>query len=86
MSRSINVVGEGFSINLNYNEENGLPLWAMLVDLERAIIGKTLESYDGNKAKTADHLHLNRTTLVEKAKKYGFPTKTKRIYTEEVDA
>lgn len=83
---NVKVVGEGFNIDLNYNQENGLPLWAMLVELERAIIGQTLELFDGNKAKTADHLHLNRTTLVEKAKKYGFPTKSKRVYTEDADA
>lgn len=67
--------GEDYSITLEVGEEKGLPLWSALVNLEREIIGKTLEKFNGNKAKTADFLQLNRTTLVEKAKKYGFPSK-----------
>lgn len=66
--------GEGFKIKLE-TEGESIPLWLMLVNLECEIIGQTLSMFNGNKAKTADFLQLNRTTLVEKAKKYGFPSK-----------
>jgi DNA-binding NtrC family response regulator len=49
----------------------------MLCDLERAVISDMLDSHDGVKAHAADHLCLNRTTLVMKARKYGFPLKGK---------
>jgi len=66
--------GEGYKLNLE-TDGPSIPLWLMLVNLEREVIGQTLEMFNGNKAKTADFLQLNRTTLVEKAKKYGFPSK-----------
>ena len=80
---TLQIQGEGFSVQLDYDEEQGLPLWHMLVTFERAIIAHVLEKFSGNKARTADHLQLNRTTLVEKAKKYGFPYKVKKEYDED---
>ncbi len=68
------VAGDGFSVNINYDEHQGLPLWNMLVDIERTILSQTLERFGQNKSQAAAHLHLNRTTLVEKARKYGFST------------
>lgn len=76
--------GEGYTLTLK-SEGESLPLWQMLVNFEREIIGSVLTMFNGNKAKTADYLQLNRTTLVEKAKKYGFPSKKRSSpgYTEQ---
>ncbi|PJG59362.1 sigma-54 interaction domain-containing protein [Aeromonas cavernicola] len=51
--------------------EEGLNLKEMLADLEVELIRQALESQDGVVARAADLLHMRRTTLVEKMKKYG---------------
>jgi DNA-binding NtrC family response regulator len=84
--RTIELVGDGFSVKIQYNEEEGLPLWQMLVDMEKEIVGQTLNFCSGNKTQAAMHLKLNRTTFVEKARKYGFPIQTARRYREEDSA
>ncbi len=71
-----------YKLTLEYDQNSGITLWKMLVDFERTIIGKTLDLFPGNKAKAAIHLKLNRTTFFMKAKKYGFPYKSKKAYTE----
>lgn len=77
------IQGKGFKVTIEYDQASTLPLWDMLVLIEKTIIGLTLEKFGGSKARTADHLQLNRTTLVEKARKYGFPlTKPRRKRTE----
>jgi DNA-binding NtrC family response regulator len=52
-----------------------IPFQDLQSDLERTTIGELLGRLDGIKARVAKTLMLNRTTLVEKAKKYGFPLK-----------
>lgn len=64
-------------MSLEHNGSDPIPLQEMLCDLERAVISDMLDSHDGVKAHAADHLCLNRTTLVMKARKYGFPLKGK---------
>lgn len=48
---------------------------ALLEEFEKAVLDRTLGVYGGVKARAADFLRLNRTTLVEKARKHGFPLK-----------
>ena len=79
---NIETSGDDYKVTLVYDSSKGLPLWNMLVELEIAIIRNALDTFGGSKAKAADHLKLNRTTLVEKAKKYGFPCKVKKVYNE----
>jgi DNA-binding NtrC family response regulator len=43
----------------------------MLCDLEKAIIINALSEHGNVKARASDYLSLNRTTLVEKCRKYG---------------
>ncbi len=63
----------GCKMSLECQDGQKIPLQDLLCDLECAIIGKVLGLSGGIKAHTADKLMLNRTTLVEKSKKYGFP-------------
>lgn len=50
------------------------PLHVMLADLEKELIIDAMKRAGGNCAYAADLLGINRTTLVEKRKKYGLPT------------
>jgi sigma-54 specific flagellar transcriptional regulator A len=50
---------------------NGLDLKAYLGDLERSLIEQALEDSESVVARAADRLHIRRTTLVEKMRKYG---------------
>lgn len=64
-------------MNLTYDDNHTVPLQDLLCDLERTVIATMITANDGVKGYAADQLRLNRTTLVEKAKKYGFPIKKK---------
>jgi len=48
-----------------------LPLKQALEKPERDIIEQTLQAYHGNRQATADALHINRTTLYKKMKRFG---------------
>jgi sigma-54 specific flagellar transcriptional regulator A len=50
---------------------NGLDLKAYLAELESSLIRQALEDTDSVVARAADRLHIRRTTLVEKMRKYG---------------
>lgn len=50
---------------------NGLDLKEYLANLEKDLIKQALEDTDGVVARAAEKLHLRRTTLVEKVRKYG---------------
>ena len=68
------IVKRGTATMILTNEPGGfISLQDLLCDLEKEVIGKMLEECGGIKARAADRLRLNRTTLVEKARKYGFP-------------
>jgi sigma-54 specific flagellar transcriptional regulator A len=43
----------------------------LLRDIEIVLIEKALERNSGNTSEAAKDLHLQRTTLIEKIKKYG---------------
>ena len=50
--------------------EDGLDLDALVVNIEREMIQRALERTSGNKGQAAKLLHLKRTTLVEKLKRF----------------
>ena len=50
---------------------NGLDLKDYLGRLERSLIEQALEDTNSVVARAADRLHIRRTTLVEKMRKYG---------------
>ncbi|MFC3853364.1 sigma-54 dependent transcriptional regulator [Salinispirillum marinum] len=54
---------------------NGLNLKEYLTDLEQDLIVQALEDCDNVVARAAERLHLRRTTLVEKMRKYGLMNK-----------
>ena len=49
---------------------SGIDISATLNDLERDLLARALEQSMGNKAKAARLLGLNRTTFIEKLKRY----------------
>jgi len=49
---------------------SGATLKEVQVEIERKVLIRALAIADGNKAKAARHLGLNRTTLVQKMKKF----------------
>ncbi len=54
------------------NLEQGLDLKSYLVEMEKNLIQQALNATQGNVSQAAKLLKMNRTTLVEKIKKYGF--------------
>ena len=54
--------------------EDGVDLPALVAELECRMIHAALESSGGVKTKAAELLHLNRTTLVEKIRRYNLST------------
>ena len=50
---------------------NGMDLKAYLAELEQSLIEQALRDTDAVVARAADRLHIRRTTLVEKMRKYG---------------
>ncbi|MGB7218708.1 MAG: sigma-54 dependent transcriptional regulator [Vicinamibacterales bacterium] len=53
--------------------ENGLDLGALVADIERDLIARSLERTGGNREQAARLLNLKRTTLVEKLKRMSSP-------------
>jgi DNA-binding NtrC family response regulator len=51
--------------------EDGLNLEALVTNIERELIERALERTNGNKGRAATLLHLKRTTLVEKLKRFA---------------
>jgi sigma-54 specific flagellar transcriptional regulator A len=58
-------------INAPRLPSDGLDLKAHLNTLEQSLIQQALEESDGVVAHAAKRLHMRRTTLVEKLRKYG---------------
>ncbi|AJQ96345.1 sigma-54-dependent transcriptional regulator [Gynuella sunshinyii] len=54
---------------------NGLDLKEYLTDLERSLIQQALDDANGVVARAAEKLHIRRTTLVEKMRKYNLSKK-----------
>ena len=69
----IHVVVEGCTLELKSNERKVIPIYELFRELEKQLVGVALELSDNNKSRAAQMLMLNRTTLVEKCRKYGFP-------------
>ncbi len=55
---------------------NGIDLKAHLAELEQTLIEQALRDSDAVVARAADRLHIRRTTLVEKMRKYGIDRAT----------
>jgi DNA-binding NtrC family response regulator len=51
--------------------EDGVDLDAFVANIERELIERSLERTGGNKGQAARLLHLKRTTLVEKLKRFA---------------
>jgi DNA-binding NtrC family response regulator len=51
--------------------EEGVDLAAFVTSIERELIQRSLERTNGNKGQAARLLHLKRTTLVEKLKRFN---------------
>jgi sigma-54 specific flagellar transcriptional regulator A len=58
----------GIAIPIN---GDGLDLPKLLLDLEKELIEKALARFGGNKTKASEYLGINRTTLIEKLKRFG---------------
>jgi DNA-binding NtrC family response regulator len=72
----ITVEREGASMTLECDDSAvSFPLQDLLCDMERSIIDHLLGKFSGVKVRVSEFLELNRTTLVEKCRKYGFPLK-----------
>ncbi len=71
----IKVSKSNCSMILEYDGITPIPMQDLLCALEKETIGTLLTRHKGVKIRVAETLMLNRTTLVEKAKKYGFPLK-----------
>lgn len=69
--RTHTIKGQGYKVTVEQYDEC-FPLWEMLVELEKHILFETLRICKGVKAQAAERLMLNRTTVVEKARKYGY--------------
>ena len=54
---------------------HGLDLKEYLANLEKDLIGQALDDSGGVVARAADRLHVRRTTLVEKMRKYNLQKK-----------
>ncbi len=55
----------------NFDLENGLDLRSYLMEMETQLIKQALQATENNVSRAAKLLKMNRTTLVEKIKKYG---------------
>ena len=54
-----------------FDSSNSVDVRRLLRDIEIVLIEKALERNAGNTSEAAKDLHLQRTTLIEKIKKYG---------------
>ncbi len=64
---------------------NGIDLKEYLANLERSLIGQALDDSGGVVARAADRLHIRRTTLVEKIRKYSLQKKQADSETDSFD-
>ena len=67
---------QGADLPLSLQSGPGLPAGPSLDDVERAHILKTLEACDWNQTRAAKVLEIDRVTLYNKIKKYGFKKAT----------
>ncbi|MDO9080754.1 MAG: helix-turn-helix domain-containing protein, partial [Desulfuromonadales bacterium] len=75
--------GESASgLSFPHFHENGVDLPALVAELECRMIQSAMERCAGVKTKAAELLHLNRTTLVEKIRRYNLPTLPPRLKEE----
>ena len=70
---TITVVCGAAKVTLEWN--NNFHLQKTLGYFEQQVIGYLLKKHGGIKSHVACELIMNRTTLVEKCKRYGFPIK-----------
>ncbi|MES9977508.1 MAG: helix-turn-helix domain-containing protein, partial [Candidatus Thiodiazotropha sp. 6PLUC5] len=66
----------GTTLNAPRLPNDGIDLKAHLNSLEQSLIQQALEESDGIVAHAAKRLHMRRTTLVEKLRKYGLQRQT----------
>ena len=71
----IQVISPDTVLTLDHVGPNPIALDDLMRELEKKTIGELLSRTGGIKSTVAKLLKMNRTTLVEKAKRYGFPLK-----------
>ncbi len=71
----IEVELDGNTMSMNFDPHHPVRLQDLLCKLEREILVQVIMMRGGVKARAAEALSLNRTTLVEKAKKYEIEIK-----------
>ena len=59
------------SIDISFPTESEFSLTSFMGDIERTLVQKALEKAGGNRSKAAEILGINRTTLIEKLKRFG---------------
>ena len=59
------------SIDVSFPTESEFSLTSFMGDIERTLVQKALEKAGGNRSKAAEILGINRTTLIEKLKRFG---------------
>ena len=82
MRLALAAFGTTFAIVLPRREKvpiNGQDLKEYLTDLERSLIQQALDDAQGVVARAAEKLHIRRTTLVEKMRKYKINNKREAV-------
>lgn len=72
-NQEFQVVRGKTSLTLRHEGSGKIPYADLVGDLWMLLIRELLAQLGGIKGRVADKLTLNRTTLVEKCRKYGFP-------------
>lgn len=73
----VTIIKDNSSLTLESDETQPIPMIAMIEDLEKEVITQVLAKHNGVKARAAPALKFNRTTLVERCRRYGFPLNIK---------
>lgn len=60
---------------LHTEDDSPVPYTDLVLSLEKATISALLLRFQGIKARVATYLSMNRTTLIEKSRRHGFPLK-----------
>ena len=68
---SVNVLPDPARLAGPIDTESDFSLTAFMGDIERTLVQKALERAGGNRSKAAELLGINRTTLIEKLKRFG---------------
>ena len=68
---SVNVLPDPARLAVPIDTESDFSLTAFMGDIERTLVQKALERAGGNRSKAAELLGINRTTLIEKLKRFG---------------